>query len=502
MSQFTLSLMPERHVWKVSELTARIKDILESEFRNIWVEGEVSNCHLSQPGHLYFTLKDARSQIRCVAFRDQVRLLKFRPEDGLQVTVRGSVSVYEPRGEYQLYVQHIEPLGLGALQLAFEQLKKRLAAEGLFDVARKRALPMLPARIGVVTSPRGAAVRDILRVLRRRFPNVQVIVYPVKVQGEGAAEEIAEAVRFLSSSQDLEIMVDVIIVARGGGSLEDLWAFNEEVVARAIAASAVPVISGVGHETDFTITDFVADLRAATPSQAAELVVRSRLEFEKHIADLQRQLTHNMRYRLSELRHGLRDLEQHRGFRRLEDLVRLRRQQLDEYTAALSDALATRFERARQRLSVAQTRITSFDLLGRATAVRLRIERSMGELGAFLGRAVSRKRRDFSSAQMRFASVDPSARVGRLRRQLELRSNELGVLGNRLLVAKRRQWEAANLRLQERSPLAVLERGFSVAYDASGKVLRTVDQVALGEDISVRLARGQIGATVNEKKRT
>jgi exodeoxyribonuclease VII large subunit len=502
MSQFTLSLMPERHVWKVSELTARIKEILESEFRNIWVEGEVSNCHLSQPGHLYFTLKDARSQIRCVAFRDQVRLLKFRPEDGLQVTVRGSVSVYEPRGEYQLYVQHIEPVGLGALQLAFEQLKKRLAAEGLFDVARKRALPMLPARIGVVTSPRGAAVRDILRVLRRRFPNVQVIVYPVKVQGEGAAEEIAEGVRFLSSSQDLEIMVDVIIVARGGGSLEDLWAFNEEVVARAIAASAVPVISGVGHETDVTIADFVADLRAATPSQAAELVVRSRLEFEKHIADLERQLTHNMRYRLSELRHGLRDLEQHRGFRRLEDLVRLRRQQLDEYTAALGGTLAARFERARQRLSVAQTRITAFDLRGRATAMRLRIERSLGELGAALDRAVSRKRRDFSAAQMRFASVEPSARVGRLRRQVELQSNELGALGNRLLAAKRRQWEAAHLRLQERSPLAVLERGYSVVYDASGKVLRSVEQVALGEDISVRLARGRIGATVKEKKNT
>ena len=262
--------------------------------------------------------------------------------------------------------------------------------------------------------------------LRRRFPNVQVIVYPVKVQGDGAAEEIAEAVRFLSASQALEIMVDVIIVARGGGSLEDLWAFNEEIVARAIAASLVPVISGVGHETDFTIADFVADLRAATPSQAAELVLRSRLEFDKHIVDLERQLTHNMRYRLSELRHELRDLEQHRGFRRLEDLVRLRRQQLDEYSAALGDTLAARFERARQQLSVAQTRITSFDLRGRVKGVRLRIEGSLGALGAALGRAVSRKRKDFSAAQMRFASVDLSSRVGRLRRQLELKTNEFG----------------------------------------------------------------------------
>ena len=270
MSQdFSLNLMPERHIWKVSELTVRIRDLLEGAFRDLWVEGEVSNFRAAQSGHLYFTLKDEKSQIRCVCFRDQVRGLKFRPEDGLHVTVRGSLSVYEPRGEYQIYVTHIEPVGLGALQLAFEQLKKKLAAEGLFDAGRKKPLPVLPRCIGVVTSPTGAAIRDILRVLKRRFPNVHVSLYPVKVQGEGAAAEIVRAIRHFNRGS----VVDVLIVARGGGSFEDLWAFNEEIVARAIAESEIPVITGIGHETDFTIADFVADLRAPTPSAAAEIVV-------------------------------------------------------------------------------------------------------------------------------------------------------------------------------------------------------------------------------------
>ena len=341
MSQASLfNLMPERHIWKVSELTDRIRDLLEGAFCDIWVEGEVSNCHAAQSGHLYFTLKDAHAQIRCVCFRDQARGLKFRPEDGLHVTVRGSISVYDLRGEYQIYVTHIEPVGLGALQLAFEQLKKRLQDEGLFDESRKKPLPVLPRCIGVVTSPTGAAIRDILRVLKRRFPNVHVQLYPVKVQGEGAAEEIVAAVNYFNRAK----FADVLIVARGGGSLEDLWAFNEEVVARAIAASEIPVITGVGHETDFTIADFVADLRAPTPSAAAELVVRSRQEFERHIAEHQRHLVQQIRYWFSERRHRVRDLQTHRGFRQLEILVRRRRQQVDELSSSLGDrtALAAR----------------------------------------------------------------------------------------------------------------------------------------------------------------
>ncbi len=296
MSQTSLfDIAPKRQIWKVSELTERIRDLLEGHFGDVWVEGEVSNCRAAQSGHLYFTLKDAQAQIRCVCFRDQVRSLKFRPEDGLHVTVRGSLGVYELRGEYQIYVSYIEPVGLGALQLAFEQLKKKLEAEGLFDEARKKPLPVLPRCIGVVTSPTGAAIRDILRVLKRRFANVHVQIYPVKVQGDGAAAEIAAGVRYFNRAK----FADVLIVARGGGSLEDLWAFNEEAVARAIAESKIPVISGVGHETDFTIADFVADLRAPTPSAAAEIVVRSRVEFERNIAEHQRHIVQRMRYLIS-----------------------------------------------------------------------------------------------------------------------------------------------------------------------------------------------------------
>ncbi|MGB7561271.1 MAG: exodeoxyribonuclease VII large subunit, partial [Candidatus Acidiferrales bacterium] len=331
MSQFSLNLIPEKHIWRVSELTLRVRDMLEGEFPDIWVEGEVSNFHSAQSGHLYFTLKDEKAQVRCVCFRDQVRGLKFRPEDGLKITVRGSVSVYEPRGEYQIYVSHIEPVGLGALQLAFDQLKRQLQAEGLFDESRKKALPALPRRIGIVSSPTGAAIRDIVRVLRRRFPNLHVLLYPVKVQGEDAADEIVRAIRYFNRAA----LVDVIIVARGGGSLEDLWAFNEEAVARAIAASEIPIITGIGHETDTTIADFVADVRAPTPSAAAEIVVRTRAEFEKHIAECARQLAQQMRYMLSEKRHRLRDLATHRAFRRPEDLLRRNHQRLDESSAAL-----------------------------------------------------------------------------------------------------------------------------------------------------------------------
>src|ERR1700682_951748 len=264
VKQFELNLAPVRQIWSVAELTSRISNVLSTQFSNLWIEGEVSNCRAAQSGHIYFTLKDANAQIKCVCFRTQAMRLKFRPEDGLKLIVRGSISVYEPRGEYQIYVEHIEPSGVGALQLAFEQLKKRLEAEGLFDEARKKPLPMLPGRIGVVTSPRGAAVRDIIRILRRRFSNLHLIVYPVRVQGDGAAEDIVAALKYFNRKQ----LVDVILLTRGGGSIEDLWVFHEGAVARGIAACTIPIVSGVGHEADFTIADFVADVRASPPSAA------------------------------------------------------------------------------------------------------------------------------------------------------------------------------------------------------------------------------------------
>src|SRR5277367_1134584 len=497
MSQASLfNLMPERRTWKVSELTTRIRELLEGNLPDISVEGEVSNCRAAQSGHYYFTLKDARSQIRCVCFRDQMRGIKCKPEDGLHITVRGSLSVYDARGEYQIYVTNIDPVGLGALQLAFEHLKKRLLDEGLFDQARKKPLPVLPRCIGVVTSPTGAAIRDILRVLQRRFANVRVQLYPVKVQGDGAVAEIVAALRYFDRAK----VSDVVIVARGGGSLEDLWSFNEEIVARAIAACEIPVITGIGHETDFTIADFVADLRAPTPSAAAEIVVQSREEFERHIAESQRRLAHHMRYRLSQWRHRVRDLQTHRGFRQLELVLRNRRQQLDEMANSLAIGLRLRLAMARQRLTEANAHIASFDLRGRAAVLARRIEQQRGLLRAALERVVARKRRGFATAQVRFAALDLRARVGHLRRRLERDAADLQVLIDRLLIRKRRLLQASALTLDERSPFKILDRGYTIAYDASGKVLRSPEQVELGEDISVRLARGELGATVRTKK--
>jgi exodeoxyribonuclease VII large subunit len=451
VAQFTFNLVPERKTWTVSELTARIRDLLAAQFANFWVEGEVSNYHEAQSGHLYFTLKDAKSQVRCVCFRQQVRLLKFRPEDGLHVIVRGSIGVYEPRGEYQIYVEHIEPVGVGALQLAFEQLKKRLEAEGLFDASRKKPLPVLPRRIGLVTSPRGAAVRDVVRILRRRFPNVHLILYPVRVQGEGAAAEIIKAIKFFNSAA----MVDVLILARGGGSLEDLWAFNEETLARAIVASEIPIISGVGHETDFTIADFVADVRASTPSAAAELVVQTRQEFDRHVAELLQKMVHEIRYLISEERHRLRDLLGHPGWRRLEEQLRQYRQQADEFTSRLGQALLARLEKLHRRFTVAQTRIAAFDLRARIAAQRVRIEQ---------------------------------------------RASDLGVRIERFLVAKRKRLERVALQLEERSPLRVLERGYAIVYDAAGNVLRSVDNIGLGDEVAVQLARGRLAAEIKRKE--
>src|SRR5947207_3287450 len=290
-----------RRVLTVTELTVRVRDLLESEFFEIWVEGELSNCRLWNTGHLYFTLKDSASQIRGVIFRSALRYLKFKPADGLRVVARGRLSVYEPKGEYQLVCEHMEPQGLGALQLAFDQLKKRLQDEGLFDAARKRRLPALPRKIGIVTSLDGAAIRDIIKVLGRRYANAHLVIRPTRVQGDGAAVEIAQGLRAIGRVP----RVDVVIVGRGGGSIEDLWAFNEEAVARAIAQSPVPVISAVGHETDLTIADFVADLRAPTPSAAAEIVVAAKDEFCGRIDRLRDRLRAAARAQLQTINHRL-----------------------------------------------------------------------------------------------------------------------------------------------------------------------------------------------------
>jgi exodeoxyribonuclease VII large subunit len=428
--QEQLQLIPERKVWRVGELSAQVRDLLERSFRDLWVQGEVSNFRVSPYGHNYFTLKDESAQLRCFVNRKDARFLRLRPEDGLAVTVRGGLSVYEQRGDYQLLVNYLEPVGVGALQLAFEQLKARLAAEGLFAAERKKPLPMLPRRIGLITSPRGAAVADMIRILRRRYENLHLRIYPVRVQGEGAAEEIVEAIRDLNRHR----AADVLLLARGGGSLEDLWAFNEENLARAIAASKIPVITGIGHETDFTIADFVADLRAPTPSAAAELVVKSKEEMTERIRTLEAKLAQQLRYQVLHARQRLTQLLAARGWRRLEGVLREQAQRADELATRLRQALSDAVREAGQGWALAAARLASFDLRGLAERERLRLQALAGQL-------------------------------------------------------------------HQLSPMGVLDRGYSIVFDARGKVVKSTAAVRLGDPIRVQLAKGRLQAEIKKKER-
>jgi len=377
---------PDRKVLTVSELTARLGQTLEERFPAVWVEGEISNFRLYGSGHAYFTLKDVDAQLRAVLFRNRGRRIRFEPADGLHVLAFGSIEVYAQRGEYQLVVELLEPKGLGALQLAFEQLKARLQAEGLFEQARKRELPRFPRKIGVVTSLDGAAIRDVLRVIGRRFGELHIVIAPCRVQGEGAADEIAQRLRDLDGLGD----VDVIIVGRGGGSLEDLWAFNEEVVARAIAASKTPVVSAVGHEVDFTIADFVADLRAPTPSAAAELVVREK----QAVVDT-----------LDELRQRL---ERAAG-RPMRDLER----RVDELTVRLRRGARGEWRRASHRVELATAALRAADPVVRMTRDRRRLESLESRMLAAFRRRSDRARHRVREAVGRLDSLSPLGVLGR-----------------------------------------------------------------------------------------
>ncbi|MBI4011859.1 MAG: exodeoxyribonuclease VII large subunit [Candidatus Rokubacteria bacterium] len=446
-----LALDPGRRVYSVSELTAAITETLEARFGGLWVEGEISNLRVVSSGHVYFTLKDEGAQVRAVLFKSRARRLRFAPADGLHVLAFANLDVYAARGEYQLVCEVLEPKGLGALQLAFEQLKARLAAEGLFDPARKRPLPVLPRRVGLVTSPTGAAVRDFLRVITRRFADVHVLVYPVRVQGETAAPEIARALHDLNRMGGL----DVLVVARGGGSLEDLWAFNEEAVARAIAGSKIPVISAVGHETDVTIADFVADLRAPTPSAAAELVVREKAQLVTHLAGLRDRLHRTMAQRVGRLRERLDDVRRRRVLtdpaRPLRDWSR----RLDDLGVRLQRGLNIRREQVRERLARA-------------------------------GRAL---------------------RPEGLRAHVRHDARHLAQLGGRLTRAargettrRRRAVEALAGRLDGLSPLACLARGYSICTLPSGEVVTRAGQAGPGTAVSVRLREGTLGCRVEEAR--
>ena len=442
---------PERRVWKVRDLVASVRTHIEREFSDAWVEGEISNFRAPESGHLYFTLKDGDSQIRVVMFRSSARLLRFRPADGLQVVVRGRVTIYEDRGELQISAEYIEPKGAGSLQLAFEQLKAKLEAEGLFAAERKKPIPTLPSRIGVVTSPQGAALRDILNILQRRHRSVNVLIFPAQVQGDAASFEVAAGVRFFNQHGNVE----VIIVARGGGSAEDLAPFNNEGLARSVFASSIPVISAIGHETDFTIIDFVADLRAPTPSAAAELVIRSRQDIEEQAAALHDRLTRAMRYRLLMGRQALTELSQHGAFARMMEVIRQRQQKLDDLTHRVELAQRNLLEKSRRQWEIVSAAVRHYD-------VRLVLSG--------------------------------------MRKELDSRTTALGSVIRNVLLQHRVRSERLETALQSLSPLAILDRGYALVFDANGKLLKNADAVKMGDEISARLAHGQIDAAVTKKQ--
>ncbi|MFO7306686.1 MAG: exodeoxyribonuclease VII large subunit [Gammaproteobacteria bacterium] len=438
---------PPRDVYTPSRLNREARMLLERGLPALWLEGEISNFSRPSSGHWYFSLKDEAAQIRCAMFRQRNVLARFTPKDGMHVQARGRVSLYEPRGDYQFILDYIEEAGEGLLRRKFEELKNKLAAEGLFDPARKRSLPKIPRRIGVITSPTGAAIRDILHILKRRFCSIPVLIYPVQVQGAAAAPQIAAAIRLAGRRAEC----DVLILARGGGSLEDLWAFNEEIVARAIYECPIPIVSGVGHEVDFTIADFVADVRAPTPSGAAELVVPDSAEWVRAFATLERRLTSTLRRLLNE-----------------------RIQRMDWLTRRLQRR-NPRFELEQhaQRLDELERRLL------RAMRHSLAIRRSS------LANLIAHLRR-----------CSPALRVAAAKGRLELARNALAAAMNARLYDIKRRFALAAGMLDAMSPLATLQRGYAIVTDEWGHVVTTSTAVKMGQRIRARLAQGEIQARV------
>lgn len=448
----------ERRPVTVSELTASIRGELEKRFASVWVEGEISNFHAPNSGHWYFTLKDEFAQMRAACYRSSNQRIRFRPEDGLQVRARGRVSVYEPKGEYQLIVEALEPVGAGALQLAFEQTKARLQAEGLFAAELKRAIPFFPRCVGVVTSPSGAAIRDIINVISRRTRSVHVLFAPARVQGEGAAHEIVRAIKFLNDHHARalregrsEAAIDVMIVGRGGGSIEDLWAFNEEAVARAIRASAIPVISAVGHETDFTIADFAADLRAPTPSAAAELVAAHEEQLCSQLESLIGNLARSIRFRVAAERSRVQQLAYSRGFDEVRGQLRTAMTVVDDADYRLQTSIGARVQTALRRLDAAAHALTPSHLRERVATGRARFD---------------------ALCHARDAAL--TARMKRAGQQFSLAAAGLDAL----------------------SPLRVLERGYAIAQDGRGGIVREAKTVSAGDPLRLRLWKGTLDCRV------
>ncbi len=428
-------------IWSVTELNRRVKSLLEGHYNTIWISGEISNLARPSSGHWYFTLKDAAAQVRCAMFRGRNRLVKFALDHGSKVVVRAQVSLYEGRGDYQLIVEHIEQQGKGDLQQQFEQLKAKLLAEGLFDDEYKQELPYIPERIGIITSPTGAAIHDMLNVLQRRFPMVPVLLFPVAVQGDGAAREIAENIALANELQNC----DLLIVGRGGGSLEDLWAFNEEVVARSIYASHIPIISAVGHEVDFTIADFVADVRAATPSAAAELAVPDQADMHEYVRQLGLKLGGLVLQHIGQQKQEIAHLA-----KRLQSpmaLLRQRSQRLDHLEFRLKNAIDASLKQEKARLSLAHKTLDKLNPVSRIEFVK----QQLAALQQSLYQSVTYK-------------------LEQARSTLEYRKQLLHNL----------------------SPLNTLQRGYAIATNAEGEVITDSAQAALDEQVKLRLAKGQL----------
>jgi exodeoxyribonuclease VII large subunit len=447
MEQFALQFAPERRVFTVSELNSAIRGILDREFQDVWIVGEISGTKLAASGHYYFTLKERDAQLRCVCFRSTHRYLKFKPQDGVAVLARGRIDVFEARGEYQLLVEFLEPQGHGALQYAFEQLKKKLAGEGLFEASRKRPLPRFPRRIGIVTSPRGAVISDMLQILERRFPGLHIRLFPALVQGEGAVEEVCRGLEFFGRTAWAEL----IIVARGGGSLEDLWAFNEEAVARAIVASPVPVVSAIGHETDITIADFVADLRAPTPSAAAELIVSTRDELLAGIETLRRHLAQAARYRLAMARRQADQQGIQRALSVFHRAVGRRLQRVDEQEYRLRERVRATVEAGNRTHRALDSRLRTYDPRPRFARDRRRLEAALATIH-------------------QVARLDLARRAGRA--------------------------QALEAKLSQLSPLRILDRGYAIVSNESGAIVKDSQAAPVDSGVRIRLAQGSLEATV------
>ena len=444
VEQIALEWSSEPHYYSVGELTTALRGVFAEYFTDIWVAGEISGTKLAPSGHYYFTLKDEAAQLKCACYKMTARYLKFKPQDGVAVLVRGRVDLYDVRGEIQLIVEAIEPQGHGALQLAFEQLKKKLEADGLFSPERKRPLPTFPDRIGIVTSPTGAVIQDMLNVIERRAPGKHIRVYPAQVQGEGSAEQVASGIDYFSESG----WAEVVIVARGGGSMEDLWTFNEERVARAIAACSVPVISAVGHETDFTIADFVADLRAPTPSAAAELVAPTQESLLEAMNVAEHKLLQCIRLKIALSARALHGVEIDRI--RLHQLIGRHAQMVDDLEDRMQDQWRFAASRRKSALDLVASQLSSLDLRLRFAAVQRRLE----------------------------ASETGLTQTMRLR--LSDARNELAPL---------------EAHLKQLSPLGILERGYAIV-ERGGKVVKSAEGAPVGSEVRVQLARGGLAAKV------